>query len=212
MPAKSQAQQRFMGMVHAEKEGTLDKSKLDPEFAAKIEAIAKRIKAKKAEEYAETKHKGLPEEVKKASPPEGNSQGQKLAEKNPRIPRKKGQPALSKKHSDLYTDENPKGTIQGLRFVNEKEAVKSVSKIKNSGKKHAHKIQAAIAMEQRARVAGKSKAAAVYRRFIEDMKKITKERNKTAEVNAAGNYTHPEMRKRIYKRILASNKGGKSGQ
>ena len=32
--------------------------------------------------------------------------------KNPRIPRKKGQPAGSKKHSDLYTDENPKGTIK----------------------------------------------------------------------------------------------------
>ena len=28
---------------------------------------------------------------------------------NKRIPRKKGQPANSKKHSDLYTDENPKG-------------------------------------------------------------------------------------------------------
>ena len=26
----------------------------------------------------------------------------------PRIPRKKGQPAGSDKHSDLYTDENPK--------------------------------------------------------------------------------------------------------
>ena len=25
-----------------------------------------------------------------------------------RIPRKKGQPARSKKHSDLYTDENPR--------------------------------------------------------------------------------------------------------
>ena len=36
--------------------------------------------------------------------------------KNPRIPRKKGQPAGSDKHSDLYTDENPKGTIQGLGF------------------------------------------------------------------------------------------------
>ena len=37
-------------------------------------------------------------------------------EDNPRIPRKKGQPANSKKHSDLYTDENPKGTIHGLGF------------------------------------------------------------------------------------------------
>ena len=33
---------------------------------------------------------------------------------NPRIPRKAGQPAKSKKHSDLYTDEDPKGTIHGL--------------------------------------------------------------------------------------------------
>ena len=30
-----------------------------------------------------------------------------VEESNPRIPRKKGQPANSKKHSDLYTDENP---------------------------------------------------------------------------------------------------------
>ena len=48
MPARSIAQQRFMGMVHAEKEGKLDKSKLDPEFAAKIERVAASIKAKAA--------------------------------------------------------------------------------------------------------------------------------------------------------------------
>ena len=71
---------------------------------------------------------------------------------NPRIPRKKGQPANSKKHSDLYTDENPKGTIKGLGFKDVKTAKASVNKIKNSGRSHAHKIQAAIAMEQRARV------------------------------------------------------------
>ena len=35
---------------------------------------------------------------------------------NKRIPRKKGQPAKSDKHSDLYTDEDPKGTIKGLQF------------------------------------------------------------------------------------------------
>ena len=33
-----------------------------------------------------------------------------------RTPRKKGQHAGSSKHSDLYTDENPKGTIHGLGF------------------------------------------------------------------------------------------------
>ena len=99
----------------------------------------------------------------------------------PRIPRKKGQRAGSKKHSDLYTDENPKGTIHGLGFKDVKTAEASVRKIENSGKSHAHKIQAAIAMEQRARVMGKTAEAAVYRRFIEKMKKITKKKNEETE-------------------------------
>tara|TARA_B100000941_G_scaffold265938_1_gene220869 strand:+ start:6 stop:1820 length:1815 start_codon:yes stop_codon:yes gene_type:complete len=102
---------------------------------------------------------------------------EKSEETNPRIPRKKGQPANSDKHSDLYTDENPKGTIKGLKFATVKDAQDSVSKIENSGKKHAHKIQAAIAMEQRARVMGKISAANVYRKYINDMKKKTKEKN-----------------------------------
>jgi len=97
--------------------------------------------------------------------------------KNPRIPRKKGQPRGSKKHSDLYTDENPKGTIHGLKFATVQDAKASVSKIRNSGKSHAHKIQAAVAMEQRAREMGKSAQAGVYRAFINKMKKKTKAKN-----------------------------------
>ena len=38
-------------------------------------------------------------------------------------------------------------------------------------------------------------------------KKKTKSR-----VNEAGNYTKPELRKRIFNRIKAGTKGGKSGQ
>ena len=91
--------------------------------------------------------------------------------KNRRIPRKKGQPARSKKHSDLYTDENPRGTIHGLKFATVKDAEASVRKIKGSGRTHAHKIQAAVAMEQRARVAKKTGAAKVYRQFIDSQKK-----------------------------------------
>ena len=101
----------------------------------------------------------------------------------PRIPRKKGQPAGSKKHSDLYTDENPKGTIHGLGFKDVKTAEASVKKIEGSGKSHAHKIQAAIAMEQRARVMGKTAEAAVYRAYINKMKKKTKKKNEETESN-----------------------------
>ena len=96
----------------------------------------------------------------------------------PRIPRKKGQRANPKKHSDLYTDENPKGTIKGLGFAKVKDAASSVAKIKASGRSHAHKTQAAIAMEQRAREMGKTSAAAVYRKFINAQKKITAKKRK----------------------------------
>ena len=95
-----------------------------------------------------------------------------------RIPRKKGQKRKSKKHSDLYTDEDPKGTIHGLGFKDEATARSSVSKIRKSGRSHAHKIQAAVAMEQRAKAAGKAGPAAVYRRFINSMKKKTKAKKK----------------------------------
>jgi len=106
-----------------------------------------------------------------------------LLDEAPRIPRKKGQPAGSDKHSDLYTDENPKGTIKGLGFKDVETAKASVSKIKNSGKTHAHKIQAAVAMEQRAKEMGKSAEAAVYRKFINQMKEKTKEMNKESLID-----------------------------
>ena len=82
-----------------------------------------------------------------------NTPHEEQFEDTKRIPRKPGQKAGSNKHSDLYTDENPKGTIHGLGFTDAEKARQSVNKIKNSGKTHAHKIQAAIAMSQRAKVA-----------------------------------------------------------
>ena len=105
-----------------------------------------------------------------------------IREDTKRIPRKPGQKAGSDKHSDLYTDENPKGTIHGLGFTDAETARTSVNKIKNSGRTHAHKIQAAIAMSQRAKVASerakdpkkkKDLAAAhkVYQSFIDTNKK-----------------------------------------
>ena len=99
-----------------------------------------------------------------------------------RIPKKPGQKDKSDKHSDLYTDENPKGTIHGLGFTDGEKARQSVNKIKNSGKTHAHKIQAAIAMSQRAKVASErakdpqkkkdlGQAHRVYQRYIDTNKK-----------------------------------------
>ena len=62
MPAKSKAQQRFMGMVHAVKKGEM--AAPSPEVAQ----AAASMKKKDAKDFASTKHKGLPErkEVKEA--------------------------------------------------------------------------------------------------------------------------------------------------
>ena len=159
MPAVSKKQQQFFGIVRAIQKG--EQAPTTPE-TAKAAADMKKSDVKK---FASTKHKGLPNKVVQKE------------ESNPRIPRKKGQPAGSKKHSDLYTDENPKGTIHGLGFKDVATAKASVSKIRNSSRSHAHKIQAAVAMEQRAREMGKTSEAAVYRKFINTMKKKTKSMN-----------------------------------
>ena len=196
MPALSKKQQKFFGIVRAIQKG--EQTPTTPE-TAKAAADMKKSDVKK---FASTKHKGLPEkkvtkeELDKNDKPfvkklvgklrSGSKTHAKQAddlekamkeESNPRIPRKKGQPAGSKKHSDLYTDENPKGTIHGLGFKNVATAKASVSKIRNSSRSHAHKIQAAVAMEQRAREMGKTSEAAVYRKFINTMKKKTKKMN-----------------------------------
>ena len=78
-----------------------------------------------------------------------------FGEDNKRVPRKPGQKANSSKHSDLYTDENPKGTIHGLGFTDAAKARQSLNKIEGSGKTDAHKMQAAIAMSQRAKFAAR---------------------------------------------------------
>ena len=195
MPAVSKKQQRFFGIVRA-----IQKGEMAPTTPETAKAAAD-MKKSDVKDFASTKHKKLPEKkvakeaadfsqrdkiMKRAKPlhkhlfknlHKGDRKGDVNEESNPRIPRKKGQPANSKKHSDLYTDENPKGTIHGLGFKDVATAKASVSKIRNSSRSHAHKIQAAVAMEQRAREMGKSSEAAVYRKFINMMKMKTKKMN-----------------------------------
>ena len=193
MPAVSKKQQKFFGIVRSVQKG--EQSPTTPEVAK----AASSMKKGDVKKFASTKHKGLPEKKKieedrqikkiikqlrksvKSHDKQADTLEKKLKEEsNPRIPRKKGQPANSKNHSDLYTDENPKGTIHGLGFKNVDTAKASVSKIRNSSRSHAHKIQAAVAMEQRAREMGKTSEAAVYRKYINSMKKKTKKMNEAA--------------------------------
>ena len=201
MPAVSKKQQRFFGIVRA-----IQKGEMAPTTPETAKAAAD-MKKSDVKDFASTKHKKLPEKkvakeaadfsqrdkiLKRAKPlhkhlyknlHKGDRTGDVNEESNPRIPRKKGQPANSKKHSDLYTDENPKGTIHGLGFKDVATAKASVSKIRKSSRSHAHKIQAAVAMEQRAREMGKTSEAAVYRKFINTMKKKTEKMNESFEID-----------------------------
>jgi len=60
MPAKSKQQQKFMGMVHA-----LNKGDIKPSNVSKsVRDVAKNIKKSDAEDFASTKHSGLPKKVK----------------------------------------------------------------------------------------------------------------------------------------------------
>lgn len=59
MPAVSQSQRRFMGMVYAAKQGAKGMS-------AKVKETAKSMSAKSAKDFASTKAKGLPEHVMSA--------------------------------------------------------------------------------------------------------------------------------------------------
>lgn len=154
---------------------SLGTKKNEPTPVQSYLALKKKMKDKKLKERYDYPH-GTAKAYKAATPGQEKGDGyMEPKQEAARIPRKKGQPANSKKHSDLYTDENPKGTIHGLKFATVADAKASVAKIKKSGRKHAHKIQAAIAMEQRARVAGKNAEAAVYRKYINAMKKKTKD-------------------------------------
>ena len=225
MPAVSKKQQQFFGIVRAIQKG--EQAPTTPE-TAKAAADMKKSDVKK---FASTKHKGLPNKVvqKEALDTDDKPFLKKLAgklrkgskthakqaddlekamkeESNPRIPRKKGQPAGSKKHSDLYTDENPKGTIHGLGFKDEATAKASVSKIRNSSRSHAHKIQAAVAMEQRAREMGKTSEAAIYRKYINSMKKKTKKMNEEVKRDEYGDpIGGPKISKKQKAKNLSSN-------
>lgn len=112
-----------------------------------------------------------------------------LVEAESRTPRKAGQAAGSDAHSDLYTDEDPRGTIHGLGFKDAETAERGIKIIRDIDREHAHKVQAALVMQQRGKVAiertkdaEKKKnlvaANALWTAFLEELKKITKEKNK----------------------------------
>ena len=63
----------------------------------------------------------------------------------------------------LYTDENPRDTVS-IKFATPSDAKKTVAKGKKIPKTFARKIQILTVGEQRAKVMGKSKVAAIFKK------------------------------------------------
>jgi hypothetical protein len=102
----------------------------------------------------------------------------------PRVPRKyKGEPPQH--HSDLFTDENPRKTVHGLRFRSREDSKKSIKRLRKlySDKSitFAHMRQIGVTMEQRSKfhshpTKGIKEGNQEWKRFNKSFKKRGKSR------------------------------------
>ena len=69
----------------------------------------------------------------------------------------------------LYTDENPKDTVS-IAYKTPADARKTVAKVKRIRKPFARKIQILTVVEQRAKVAGKPRQAAIAKRAKQELR------------------------------------------
>ena len=73
----------------------------------------------------------------------------------------------------LYTDENPRDTVS-IKFATPTDARNTVAKLKKVNKPFARKIQILTVGEQRAKVMGKSKVAAIFKKGKDAIRKANK--------------------------------------
>jgi hypothetical protein len=73
----------------------------------------------------------------------------------------------------LYTDENPRDTVS-IKFATPTDARKTVAKVKKISKPFARKIQILTVGEQRAKVMGKNKVAAIFKKGKDAIRKTKK--------------------------------------
>jgi hypothetical protein len=69
----------------------------------------------------------------------------------------------------LYTDENPKDTVS-IKYATVEDTKATARKVKRINKPYARKIQILTVVEQRAKVAGKPKQAAIAKKAKEELR------------------------------------------
>ena len=79
----------------------------------------------------------------------------------------------------LYTDENPKDTVS-IKYATVADAEATVRKVKRINKPYARKIQILTVVEQRAKVAGKTKQAALAKKAKQELRAKHEKKKRTA--------------------------------
>ncbi len=166
------------------------KTFLDEGLWDNIRKKRERIKRGSGERMRKKGEKGAPSDAAiKRAQEDFKKALNSASEAKERIARKKGQHKGSSSHSDLYTDEDPRGTIHGLGFKDAETAKKGIQIINKADRTHAHKVQATLVMQQRAKEAIKrtkdpekkanlKSAYEIWTAHLEKLKQKTKEMNK----------------------------------
>ena len=78
----------------------------------------------------------------------------------------------------LYTDENPKDTVS-IKFATVADAQATARKVKRINKPYARKIQILTVVEQRSKVAGKTKQAALAKKAKQELRAKHEKKKRT---------------------------------
>ena len=117
MPAKSKQQQKFMGIVRAIQKGDEPASK----FSKAAQDAADDMKQKDVEDFASTKHKGLPKKVEQEL-------RQKIRKEITQMIREDWWDRLSKDEKEKYVKAHP-GSKKAKQFAHDKKRSKRAAKI-----------------------------------------------------------------------------------
>ena len=79
----------------------------------------------------------------------------------------------------LYTDENPKDTVS-IKYATVADARATIRKVKRINKPYARKIQILTVVEQRSKVAGKTKQAALAKKAKQELRAKHEKKKGTA--------------------------------
>jgi hypothetical protein len=117
MPAVSQSQQHFMGMVHAYKKGELTLSELPKSLQKRIKKAAKSMTGEEVNKFASTKTKGLPKK-KKTNEALDTSFKKFLVEEETKKPSATELVTQMRREAQTATDsEDPKKRAAGTKYL-----------------------------------------------------------------------------------------------